>query len=119
MNHESSSTLAPSVTTWSPTQRAPSDSMGTSQNLDLAASYGTDNRQGPTGNGHDKGEEVMKIKMLITIDDNEPDEIISMTPYRGNILIATRCRVLMLEHDEDTEIKIQQIALRGSADAWL
>ncbi len=61
----------------------------------------------------------MKIKVLITIDDNGPEEIIGLAPFRGKLIIATKTKLLMLEHDEDTEIKIKQIALRGSADAWL
>ena len=54
----------------------------------------------------------MKIKMLMKIDNDEPDEIIGMTPFRGSILIATRNRLLMLEHDEETEVQIKEIVRR-------
>ena len=42
----------------------------------------------------------------------ECDEIIGLAPFRGNILIATRSRLLMLEHDEETEIKIIELMRR-------
>ncbi len=54
----------------------------------------------------------MKIRMLITIDDNEPDEVIGLAPFRGKLIIATRNKLLMLEHDEETEIRIKEIVRR-------
>jgi hypothetical protein len=60
----------------------------------------------------------MKIKMLLTIDDHEPDEIIGLTPFRDKIIIATRVRLLMLDHDEETEIKIKELLRRHRDDLW-
>ncbi|KKK62544.1 hypothetical protein LCGC14_3003280, partial [marine sediment metagenome] len=51
--------------------------------------------------------EILKIQMLIKIDNDEPDEVIGLAPFRDKIIIATRVRLLMLSSDKETEIKIQ------------
>ena len=60
----------------------------------------------------------MKIRMLIEIDKNEPDEVIGLVPFRDKVIIATRSRLLMLEHDEETEIKIKELIRRHRDDLW-
>ena len=61
----------------------------------------------------------MKIQMLITIDDNEPDEIIGMVPFRDKIIIATRVKLLMLDPDKETGIRIKELMRRGIRDPWI
>ena len=60
----------------------------------------------------------MKIQMLMKIDNDEPDEVIGLTPFRDKIIIATRSRLLMLEHDGETEIKIKELIRRHHNDLW-
>ncbi len=61
----------------------------------------------------------MKIQLLLTIDNDEPDEVIGLTPFRDKIIIATRVRLLMLELDEETGIKIKELIRRHVRDDWL
>ncbi len=63
--------------------------------------------------------EIIKIQMLMKIDNDEPDEVIGLAPFRDKIIIATRNRLLMLEHDEETEVKIRELVQRHASDIWL
>ena len=60
----------------------------------------------------------MKIQMLMKIDNDEPDEIVGLAPFRDKIIIATRSRLLMLEHDEETKVKIKELIRRLHNDLW-
>ena len=58
----------------------------------------------------------MKLQVVMEIGD-EPDEIVGLAPFRDKIIIATRSRLLMLEHDEETEVKIKEL-IRHHNDLW-
>lgn len=60
----------------------------------------------------------MKIQMLMKVDNDEPDEVIGLTPFRDKIIVATRSRLLMLEHDEEMEIKIKELIRRQQDNRW-
>ena len=59
----------------------------------------------------------MKLRVLMSLEKH-PDDIIGIVPFRGNVLIATRNRLLLLEHDEETEIKIKEIVQRHHDELW-
>lgn len=70
------------------------------------------------------------MKLQVVMEDRHPlirrlfdfgrecDEIIGLTPFRDKIIIATRSRLLVLEHDEETEIRIKEIVRRHHNDLW-
>ena len=61
----------------------------------------------------------MTIKLQVIMGTwNEPDEVIGVAPFRDKIIIATRRKVLLLEHDEETQVKIQELARRHCNDLW-
>ena len=62
--------------------------------------------------------EILKIQMIMKIDNDEPDKIIGLTAFRDKIIIATRNRLLMLSSDKETEIKIQELVRRHHDSHW-
>ena len=50
----------------------------------------------------------MKLQVVMDIG-GEPDEIVGLLPFRDKILIATRTRLLTLEQDEETQVKITSL----------
>ncbi len=50
----------------------------------------------------------MKLQVVMEIGD-EPDEIIGLAPFRDKILIATRTRLLILDHDKEVQVKIREL----------
>lgn len=70
------------------------------------------------------------MKLQVVMEDRLPllrrffdfgrvcDEIIGIVPFRDKIIIATRSRLLLLEHDEETEILIKEIVQRHHDELW-
>lgn len=54
----------------------------------------------------------MKIQMIFDAIDFVPtDEIIGIAPFRDKLVLATSRHLFLIEHDEETQIKIRQLAL--------
>ena len=51
--------------------------------------------------------------------EKHPDDIVGIVPFRDKIVIATRTRLLMLEHDEVTEVRIRELAKHHIEDLGL
>ena len=53
----------------------------------------------------------MKIQMIFDCVNFVPaDEIIGIAPFRDKLVLATSRHLFLLEHDEETQVKIQALA---------
>lgn len=52
---------------------------------------------------------TMKLRVLMSLEQH-PDDIVGIVPHRDKVIIATRSRLLVLEHDEEMEFKIRELA---------
>lgn len=51
----------------------------------------------------------MKLQIVFEVGE-VPDEIIGIAPYRDKIVLATRRRLIVMEHDEKLGFKLVDLA---------